>query len=263
MLLAIDIGNSNIVVGYIENMEVIRVFRLVTDTDRTEEGYTAALKVELENGGTELSEFEGVIISSVVPKLVPVFENAVYSLTGHRAIVVGAKMCTGLNILIDDPEKLGSDLVAGSVAAITYYKPPIIILDMGTATTMAVIDADSNYVGGAIAPGVMLSMNALTAGTSLLPGITIDAPEKCISSNTVDCMRSGAVFGAAAMVDGMIDRMEQELGEKATVVATGGLAKKITKYCKREIIHDEHLLLRGLAVLYEKNKLFKIELGAK
>jgi type III pantothenate kinase len=254
MLLAIDVGNSNIVIGCIDGGEISHVFRMVTDNSKTEFEYAVGIKNILEFEGINCAGFDGAIISSVVPPLLNVLKASVKSITGKTAIVVGAGIKTGLNILLDDPGQMGSDLVADGVAAISTYKLPVIVFDMGTATTISVIDAHGSYLGGALFPGVGLSMNALSRGTSQLPKVPIEPPEKVISANTIDCMKSGAIFGTASMVDGMIDRIEAELGASCTVVATGGLSGRIIPYCKHKIVHDEHLLLRGLGIIYEKNK---------
>jgi type III pantothenate kinase len=185
--------------------------------------------------------------------LTEIFRAAVKKLTGHRALVVGSGVKTGLNILIDDPSSLGSDLAAAAVAAMVDYPQPVIIIDMGTATTITVVDEGNRFIGGAIVPGVALSMNALSGGTSLLHKVPIEAPKKCISGTTTACMQSGAVFGNAALLDGMIDRFEQELGKKTTVVATGGIAAKIIPHCQHRIVYDEDLLLKGLGIIYRKN----------
>ena len=198
-------------------------------------------------------EFEGAILSSVVPQVNRAIRSAVRKLTGLECIIVGAGIKTGVNVKIDDPGTLAGDLITGTVGALSMYKPPIIIVDMGTATTIVAVDKDGAYIGGAIVPGVNLSFEALSQGTSLLPNISIEAPRKCIATNTVDSMKSGAVFGTAAMIDGMIERMEEELGQSATVVATGGLSGGIIPYCKHEIKHEPDLLLKGLAILYHKN----------
>jgi type III pantothenate kinase len=254
MLLAIDVGNSNIVIGCISDHEISHVFRMVTDISKTENQYAVDLKNILEFEGLKCGGFDGAIISSVVPPLVTVLKSAVKRLTGLTAVIVGAGVKTGMNILIDNPAQLGSDLVADGVAAIATYKLPIIVFDMGTATTISVIDEHANYLGGALYPGVGLSMNALSRGTSQLPKVPIEPPDKVVCANTIDCMKSGAIFGTASMVDGMIDRIEEELGMKVSVVATGGLSSRIIPYCKHEIIYDENLLLRGLGIIYEKNK---------
>lgn len=254
MILALDVGNTHIVMGCIEDMEISHIMRMETDRNRTEYEYAVTIKQILDFYNIRTDNFEGAIISSVVPPLTATLKRAVQLITGIESIVVGAGLKTGLNILIDNPAQLGSDLVVGGVAALDSYAPPMIILDMGTATTISVIDKKANYIGGAIVPGVGISLDALSSGTSQLPKIPIDAPKKAIATNTIDCMKSGAVFGTAAMVDGMIDRYEKELGYEVNVIATGGLAKTIIPNCSHKIIYDEDLLLRGLAVIYKKNK---------
>jgi len=254
MILAIDVGNSNIVIGCIVDNEITNVFRLSTNTAKTADEYAVEISGILEFHGEDRNKINGSVLSCVVPPLTRVFRNAIRLLTGVNAIVVGAGLKTGMNITIDDPAQLGADMVATAVGALASYEPPIIISDLGTATKMFVLDKNGCFAGGAILPGVALSMNALAAGTSQLPRVPIEAPAKHISANTVDCMKSGAVFGAASAIDGMTERFEAELGARAQIVATGGLSDVVIRHCKREIIHDPHLILRGLGLLYEKNK---------
>ena len=178
------------------------------------------------------------------------------TVAGIRALVVGPGTKTGLNILIDDPATLGSDLVAAAVAAVAEYPQPVIIIDMGTATTITAVDTGNCFLGGAIVPGVALSLNALSAGTSLLHKVPIQAPPKCICGATTASMQSGAVYGTAAMLDGMIDRFMHELGKEASVVATGGIAPRVVPLCRHKIVCDDHLLLKGLNIIYKKNKTF-------
>ena len=254
MLLAIDIGNSNVVIGCLNDKnETTSLFRMVTDQKKTEDEYAAGMKTILQNNGIDCAGFEGAIICSVVPPLTEIFRAAVEKLTGCHALVVGAGIKTGLNIVIDDPATLGSDLAAAAVAAMAQFPLPAIIIDMGTATTITVVDEGNRFIGGAIVPGVALSMNALSGGTSLLHKVPIEAPKKCISGTTTECMQSGAVYGNAALLDGMISRFEKELGKPASLVATGGIAPKIIPHCSHEIIYDEDLLLKGLGIIYRKN----------
>ena len=255
MLLAIDIGNSNVVFGCLnEENKVVRQFRMVTDLKKTEDEYAAGMKNILEFNGLNCSNIEGAIICSVVPPLTEIFRTAVEKIIGVRALVVGTGVKTGLNIAIENPASLGSDIVAASVAAMAEFSLPVIVLDMGTATTITVVDKGNRYIGGAIVPGVALSMNALSSGTSLLQKVPIESPKKCINTTTTESMQSGAVYGTAAMLDGMIERFEQELGCTASLIATGGIAKKIVPHCRREIPYDPDLILRGLAMIYQKNK---------
>lgn len=254
MILAIDVGNTNIVIGSIDNGEIRNVVRIHTDTRETEAEYTIKLKEIFYAYGMAIEAFDGAILSSVVPQVTGALCRAVKLLTGLDCMVVGPGMKTGMNVRVDDPGTVAGDLITGGVAAMQYYGTPVIVLDLGTATTCTVVDRSGNFRGGAILPGIKLSYNALAAGTSLLPDISISAPKQCIATNTVDCMRSGAVFGTASMIDGMIERMEEELGEKCKVVATGGLAGSITPWCRHAIICDDDLLLKGLWYLYQKNK---------
>ena len=254
MILAIDVGNTNIVLGCIDEGRILNIVRIQTNDRCSAVEYAIKLKDILDLYSIDYRGFEGAIISSVVPPLTQALQEAVKLLTGVDAVIVGPGMKTGMNVRIDDPGTLAGDLVIGSVAAMNCYGTPCIVLDMGTATTMVVIDDKGCYLGGAILAGVKLSLSALASGTSLLPDISISAPKKCIATNTVDSMRSGAVYGTAAMIDGMVERMEAELGMECKIIATGGLAPFITPLCKREIICDNDLLLKGLWILYQKNK---------
>ena len=254
MILAIDIGNSNIVIGCIEGGEIQNETRIATDLVKTSDQYCFDLKNMLSLSDVPVSRLDDVIISSVVPPVLNSMRTAVLKLTGKKPFVVGPGIKTGLNILLDNPQQVGSDLIVAAVAALREYKPPLILIDMGTATTISVINKDRAYLGGCICPGVRISAEALSARAALLPGINLDQPRRAIGKNTIDCMRSGIMLGAACMLDGMIERMEQELGERATVVATGGIARFVLPMCRREIAYDRNLLLKGLAVLYQMNR---------
>ena len=253
MIFAVDIGNSNIVIGGIEGMEILFEARLRTDATKTSDEYCIDLKMILEVYGVQSSQVEGAIISSVVPQVMNSMKTALKKLTGHTALVVGPGLKTGLNIKIENPAQTGADLVVGSVAALREHKAPIIVIDMGTATTVTVIDETGAFIGGSICPGVKISLDALTDRTALLPGLQLDQPKRAIGKNTIDCMRSGIMLGNACMLDGLIQRFEEEIGSKATVVATGGIAKFIIPMCRTPIIYDKDLLLKGLAILYRDN----------
>ena len=254
MILAIDVGNTNIVVGCIDDRKPYFIERLSTNRTKTELEYAVDLKNVLDIYHIKKTEIEGCIISSVVPQITNIVKLAAEKILKKNAIVLGPGVKTGLNIMMDNPGQLGADQVADAVAGISGYPVPLILIDMGTATTASVVNSKKQYVGGMILPGVGVSLDALTARASQLSGISIDAPRHVIGKNTIECMKSGVLYSNAAALDGIIDRIEEELGEKATVVATGGLAKKIVPHCKREIILDEELLLRGLLIIYEKNK---------
>lgn len=254
MILAVDVGNTHIVLGCIENNEIVSTDRLETDELKTESEYAVLLKGIFEFNNIDPAGFEGAILSSVVPPINAVMKSAIKKVTGCDTMVVGSGIKTGLNILIDNPAATGGDLVAAAVSALSKYKTPLIVIDMGTATTFTALAGKADFLGGAIFPGLGISMSTLSSSTSQLPTVSFEAPPKCISTSTVDCMKSGAVYGSASLIDGMIDRMEAELGGKATVVATGGLSGLIIPYCKHEIHHEADLLLRGLAIIYNKNK---------
>lgn len=253
MILAIDVGNTNIVVGTIDKGEIRNIVRIHTDLRETGTEYAIKLRQVAEFYGIDLRSLEGAIISSVVPPVTESLKLAVERLVGKKPLIVGPGMKTGMNVRIDDPSTVAADLIVSSVAAMEYYGCPALVIDMGTATTMVVIDEDGSYRGGAIIPGLKLGYGALASGTSLLPDISIIPPKKVVATNTVDCMRSGAVYGTAALLDGMIERMEEELGYKCTVVATGGLAQSVVPQCKRDIIFDGDLILKGLWKLYQRN----------
>jgi len=254
MILTIDIGNSNIVLGGVEDETIVFEARLRTDATKTSDEYCVDLKSLLDIYRVQADTIEGAIIASVVPQVLNSMQTAVKKLTGKQSLVVGPGLKTGLNIKIENPAQTGADLVVGSVAALREHKPPMIVIDMGTATTMLVLDQTGALIGGCICPGVKISMDALTDRTALLPGLQLDQPKQAIGRNTIECMRSGLMLGNACMLDGMVERMEEELGCKTTVVATGGIAKFIVPMCRTPIIYDKDLLVKGLAVLYKENK---------
>ena len=253
MILTVDIGNSNIVLGGVQGKDIVFKARLRTETTKTSDQYCVDLKILLDVYHFEVSGIEGAIISSVVPQVLNSFQTAIKKLTGKTSLVVGPGLKTGLNILLENPGQTGADLVVADVAALREHKPPLIVIDMGTATTMAVLDKNGAHIGGCVCPGVRISLDALTEKTALLPGIQLDQPTRAIGRNTIDAMRSGIMMGTASMLDGMIERMEEELGYSTTVIATGGIAKFIVPLCRREIIYDKDLLIKGLAALYRDN----------
>ena len=238
MILAIDIGNSNVVIGGFENDRIEFTARVATDARRTEEQYAVEIHQILHLYGYSAGEMEGSIISSVVPPLTSVMKTALRTITGKKPLVVGPGLKTGLNIKLDNPASLGADRVADTVAAIHEYPLPLLVVDMGTATIM---------------PGLRLSLEALSSRASLLPHIDLIPPKNVIGRNTIDAMDSGMIYGTASMLDGMIDRIQEELGQPVQVIATGGLSQKVTPYCRHTITQDPNLLLKGLRILYYKN----------
>lgn len=253
MILAVDIGNTNIVIGCIDGERVCFVERASTNLAKTELEYVVEFRTLFELYHIGMEDITGSIISSVVPPLNNVIKNGLEKMFHQAPLVVGPGLRTGLNILMDNPAQLGSDLVVNAVAGLHYYGAPIIMIDMGTATTISVVDEKKNYIGGMILPGVKVSLDSLVNRTSQLPRISLEPPKKLIGRNTIDCMKSGIVMGQAACLDGMIERIYDELSYEAPVVATGGLAGSIVPYCKKKIICDNELTLKGLGLIYHRN----------
>lgn len=254
MIFAVDAGNTQISLGCLEGKCVKSVARIETNTRKTEHEYAAVMESIVKRFLKKGGKLDGAVLSSVVPNLTPVLCASIELSTGLKPIKVGSGIKTGLDIGIDDPVQLGGDLVCAAVGALDIYKPPIIIIDLGTATTMTVIDKNSRFLGGAILPGVNISSASLASETSQLPRVSVIAPKRCISTNTVECIQSGVVFGHAAAIDGIIDRMEEELGYKTRLLATGGLSPVIIPACRHKIEIEPNLLLKGLAIIWEKNK---------
>ena len=254
MIIAVDIGNTNIVLGFLENDKMVHECRLSTAVNDSADEYAIKFKSIFEIFKINVDNIEGSVLSSVVPPLNRTISKALMLITGKMPVVVGPGVKTGLNIKINNPAELGADMVVGAVASIAKYPCPQIIFDLGTATTASVIDKNGCFLGGTILCGVKTSLSALSSSTAQLPQIEIVAPENAIGTNTIDSMRSGIVFGTAAMIDGLIKRFVSELGEKATVIVTGGLGSVIAQYCENEVIVDRQLLIDGLRIIYEKNK---------
>ena len=258
-ILAIDMGNTNIVIGCVDDDKVIFEERLSTDLSKTELEYAISFKNVLEIYNIKSEDINGAIISSVVPQLVNVIKAAVEKVVDIEPLVVGPGVKTGLNILMDQPKQVGSDLIVDAVAATHDYGAPVIIVDIGTATTISAVDENGNYIGGAILPGAGVSMNSLSSRTAQLPRISVDAPKGPGGKNTVDCMKSGLIYGHAGSIDGIIDRIIDCCGfgkngkPAAKLVATGGLSKVIIPFCRNRIETDPALLIRGLKYIYDKN----------
>ena len=250
MILAIDMGNTNIVIGGIDDEKTYFVERVTTNSGKTDLEYAVNIKSILEIYAISVSSIEGAILSSVVPPLNSTILSAVEKVCGIRPMLVGS----GMNIIMDNPKTVGSDMIVDAVAAIREYPCPIIIIDMGTATTMSVVDRSKNYIGGVILPGLRVSLDSLSNKTAQLPFISLEAPGNVIGKNTIDCMRSGILYGTAAMIDGIIDRMAEELGTLPSLVSTGGLARLLVPLCRHRIAYEDDLLLKGLLILYNKNK---------
>ncbi|MCD8190011.1 MAG: type III pantothenate kinase [Clostridiales bacterium] len=254
MVLLIDVGNTNVAIGGCEGDRLCFTGSCASDLKKTEDEYALTVKGILELNGFTASQVEGGIISSVVPHLRTVLYQAMKLLTGHAFLLVGSGIKTGLNIHMDNPAQLGSDLVVNAVAANAKYPKPLVFFYMGTATTLSVLDKKGTYLGGMIIPGLRISTDALSAQAAQLPAIPLAMPQRLIGRNTVECMQAGAVYGWASMLDGLVDRVEEELGEPVTAIATGGLLQVVLPACRRHIIPDPHLRLNGLLILYQKNQ---------
>ncbi len=254
MILAIDIGNSNIVMGCADGKRILFRERASTNQSATDLEYAATIKLALDMHGINKEYIDGAIISSVVPSVTNSLKRAVKKIIGVNAKVVGPGIKTGLKIVIDNPAQLGSDLVVDAVAGVNEYPVPLIIIDMGTATTLSVIGNSGEYLGGMIVPGLSVSHDSLISRTAQLPKIAFEPPRRLIGRNTVECLKSGLLYGNACMIDGLIERICDELGQKCTVIATGGIAELLVPLCKSDIILDDDLLLKGLTIIYEKNE---------
>lgn len=254
MVFTVDVGNTNIVLGAFDGDKLVFTSRVATESAKMCDQYAIEFLDILRLNGCEANQFDGAIISTVVPQLMPTLRDALDKLFKCRTLVVGPGIKTGLNIKIDDPAILGADLVCGAVSALAKYAPPLIIFDLGTATTISAIDKNGAFLGGSIFPGVRVSLNALSASAAQLPFVNTElASDYPIGKNSIDSMKSGLILGTAAMIDGMTDRYKAVLGDNATVIATGGLAPSICRHCMREIKVEPNLLLDGLHLLYVKN----------
>ena len=266
MLLAIDIGNTNIVLGGIEGEKTLFTERLSTDTGKTDLEYALLFDTALRIHSVDPASVSGAIIGSVVPPINSVIQAALQKVCSVQALIVGPGIRTGLNIRMEDPASVGADLIAGAVGALASYDPPLIVIDMGTATTLCVVDAQRSFIGGIIMPGIRVSLESLimpgirvsleslVSEASMLQGISLKMPRKVIGSNTVDAMRSGIMLGSASMLDGLIDRVSEELGTKPAIIATGGWSSRVVPACRHEIILDDNLLLNGLRLIWERNR---------
>jgi type III pantothenate kinase len=253
MILTLSVENSNLVLGVFQGKTLRFTSRMATDRSKTGDEYAISLRSILDLHGIRPEEIRGSIVASVVPAMINAIKDALRLTLKSEPLVVGPGVKTGLNILMDNPATLGSDMVVNAVAAIGEYPVPLIVIDLDTATTFSAVNEKRSFIGSIIAPGAALSSAALSDACDQLPRISLDAPRDVIGRNTVDCMRSGAVYGTAAMVDGLVDRVEQQMGCRCTVIATGCLAETIVPHCSRDILVDKTLMLKGLRAIYDKN----------
>ena len=254
MILAIDCGNTHITIGCVDSLgTALPVFRIPADPAETEFGYAVKIKQILDLEGISLDSLSGAAISCVVPPMTETLVRAAEKLTHTTPLVVGAGVKTGLHICINDPGTIASDLVIAAVAAKAEYPLPCAIIDMGTATTVTLLDEKGRFIGGAILPGTKLSLDALAQRTALLPFTDLTEPKSTVGTNTVDCMKAGILYGSAGAVDGLLDRFEEQIGTLASIVATGGLSRFVIPHCRHTITEDETLLLKGLRLIWNKN----------
>lgn len=254
MLLAIDMGNSNIKIGVVRDEHHIIEERVTTALTKTSMEYAMDIIAILSFHHIQETDIEGAIISSVVPPLTGIIETAVRKVTGKNPLIVTSHL--KFHIRFDEmkyPEKIGADLLAGLEAAWLSYQKPVIVVNMGTATTITVVRRDAQYIGGVILPGMKVSLNSLAMNAAQLPLISLETAGRVIANETVECMRSGILYGNAAQLDGIIARMEEELGERCEVVATGGLARFVVPLCRHHIVLDNELLMKGLLAIYREN----------
>lgn len=256
MILTVDIGNTNTVLSvYTKDKKPVFSSRFATDSTMTDDQTAILFKSAADINGVDLKVVDGAIISSVVPPLVTACKEAIKKLTGISPLVVGPGIKTGLNIKIDDTSIAGADLVCAAVGALEKYKPPMIIFDLGTATTITAIDKSGAFIGGAIMPGIKISLDALSSRTAQLPHINTELKSDIIiGTNTIDCMKTGIILGSASMIEGMIKRFKRVLGNDTAVIATGGLSETVVKHCEENIIIDRDLVSEGALAIYFKNK---------
>lgn len=255
MLLAIDMGNSNIKIGVVRDEHHIIEERVTTARDKTSMEYAMDIIAILSFHDIERETIEGAILSSVVPPLTGVLETAVRKVIRKKPLIVDSHL--KFHIRYDEmkySEKIGSDLLAGLEAAWLAYQKPVIVVNMGTATTITVLRGDGQYIGGVILPGLRVSLSSLSMSAAQLPSISLEKPGSVIANETVECMRSGILYGNAAQLDGIIARMEEELGQSCEVVATGGLARFVVPLCRHRIALDNKLLMKGLLAIYRENQ---------
>lgn len=253
MILTVDIGNTNIVLGGFEGEELCFIARLSTNTSATSDEYSARIISLLELYDVDFRDISGTICASVVPQLNGVIKESLRFIFNCEPIFVGPGIKSGIGIRCDIPSSVGADIIAAAVAAHYLYTSPCLIVDIGTATKISLVNDQGAFAGTSIIPGVMMGLNALSECTAQLPRISLEVPRSVIGKNTADSMRSGVMFGNASLIDGMIDRIFDELGKEIKVLATGGLASTLIPLCRHEMTVDEHLVLRGLNILYSKN----------
>lgn len=254
MLLAVDIGNTNITVGLFNHDKLEATWRIATGVHRMPDEYAVIMLNLLRNHGVEAADVTEGAVSCVVPPLVTTFNELFENYFNIKPLVVGPGIKTGIRIRYDNPRELGGDRISNAAGALSLYKPPIIVVVMGTATAFDTISKEGDYLGGAVAPGLAISAEALYTRTAALPRVELTPPRRAIGSNTVAAMQSGIIFGYAGLIDGIVTRLQEELGEKAIVVATGGYADIIAKETKVIDKVNPDLTLIGIKTIHAMNR---------
>ncbi len=254
MLLAFDIGNTTVAIGIFKEKKLLRNWIIRTERDKTSDEYGITLLDLLRFSNLDAQAIKAVIISSVVPPLTPVFQSLSLNLFKVKPLVVGPGLRTGMSILYENPLEVGADRVMAAVAAYEKYGGPSIVVDFGTATTFDAVSAKGEYLGGAIAPGIQISAEALYLKTARLPRIEIKKPDKAIGKTTVASMQSGLFFGYIGLISRIISEIKKELKGEAKVISTGGFASQIIPEVKEIDFYEPHLVLEGLRIVYERNK---------
>ena len=253
MLVAVDIGNTNIVLGFLDGDAIAGTYRITTKANHTSDEYGLFLTEFLRMSGFQPSDVDDVIICSVVPKVMHSFRSSIVKFLDIDPMVVGPGIKTGMNVRVDDPKSLGADILADCAGAYYEYGGPVLVADFGTATTFNVVDENKVFRGGVICPGLSTGLRALGERCAQLPQVHLSSPKSAIGVDTEKCMLSGSVLGTAVLLDGITQRIEEELGRPATLVVTGGLAKYVIPLCRHPLTYDPELLLKGLALLYQLN----------
>ena len=252
--LAIDVGNAHMTLGVMDDESILMSDSLGTDRRRTKEEYAVLFRNMLLFRGIEPESLEGAIVSSVVPPLRETIPEAIRMITGKRCMIVGPGLKNGLKIRIDDPAQLGSNSVANAVAAVALYPLPALVFDLGIATTVSVVGTGAEYRGGLLMPGVEVGLEAMISQASLLSHVSLsEGPHTLIGTNTNDCISSGVIHGAAAMLDGIADRLREEIGENVHLIMTGRIAPQILPFCREPFVYEKDLRLKGLRIIYKKN----------
>ena len=254
MLLAIDIGNTQTAIGLYGEDDLVGQWRLTTDVDRTPDETRLWLRSLLEMEGFSTDSIEGVVLASVVPAVTTAFRQFGQRVGSGRVLVIEPGVRTGMPILIDNPREVGADRIVNAVAARERYGAPVVVVDFGTSTNFDVVGSDGAYLGGVIAPGLAISTNALISGTAALRRVEFVLPRSAIGKGTVEAIQSGAIYGHAGLVDGIVDRLVAEVGGEPMRIATGGLASTIVPHCRTVEKIDDHLTLDGLRMIYEMNQ---------